>query len=417
MIYEYQAIDSKGKTIIDIIDAPNPIKAREKLRTQGFYVVKIAPRIAGADRLKSLSKKSAVGESWEKINDYFAEKMSAKQVGLFSRQLATLLGAGLPLLRAISDILEQTEHQNFKHVIVDLKEKLEEGMSFSNALARHKNVFSDMYINMVKVGENLGSLDTVVERLADIEEKNNILKSKVQAALWYPAFMIFFSIGVVIFLMVKIIPSLSSMFTEMGKELPLPTQIVMGISSFLATFWWFLILSIVIGGYFFKRYINTEKGRTWYDEHLLTMPVINRLYRKQLVLKFTQNLGILINNNVDILRSFEIVKKIVGNTVIEKKIEEAAAKIKEGMPVSKALSRADFLPKLVIGMISAGEASDTLDEMLIKIGRVYEIELDLTITSLTRIIEPVIIIIMGGVIGLIVVSVMLPILEMNLLVQ
>ncbi|MGL4370708.1 MAG: type II secretion system F family protein, partial [Spirochaetota bacterium] len=408
MIYEYQAIDSRGKTVTDIIDAPNPIKAREKLRSQGFYVVKISPRMPGADRSKLTAKKGSLAEGWEKLNDYFAEKTCAKQVGLFSRQLATLLGAGLPLLRAISDILEQTDNQNFKQIVADLKEKLEEGMSFSNSLARHRKVFSDMYINMVKVGENLGSLDTVIERLADIEEKNNILKSKVQSALWYPAFMIFFSVLVVIFMMVKIIPSLSSMFIEMGRELPLPTKIVMGISSFLTSFWWVILLASVGGVYFFKRYISTPKGRAWYDQWLLEVPLFKALYRKQIVLKFTQNLGVLLDNNVDILKSFEIVKKIVGNSVIEKKIEEAAVKVKEGTPVSKALARADFLPKLVIGMISAGEASDSLDEMLIKIGKVYETELDLTISSITSIIEPVIIIMMGGAIGLIVISVMLP---------
>jgi general secretion pathway protein F len=417
MIYEYQAIGAQGKTVSDIIDAPNPIKAREKLRSQGLYVVKITPRMAGADRAKTKSTGSTLGGMREKLNDYISEKMSAKQVGIFSRQLATLLGAGLPLLRAISDILDQTDHQHFKHVIADIKEKLEEGLSFSNCLARHKNVFSDMYVNMVRVGENLGSLDTVVERLADIEEKNAMLKGKIQGALWYPAFMVFFSILIVIFLMVKIVPSLSDMFTQMGRELPLPTTIVMGISSFLSSFWWLLLLLIIGGVYFLNRYIRTPAGKEWYDTKMMTLPLVSGLYKKQLVLRFTQNLGVLLNNNVDIIKSFEIVQKIVGNSIIEKKIAEAAVKIKEGMPVSKALSKADFLPKLVIGMISAGEASDTLDEMLLKIGRVYEIELDVTVSSLTRIIEPMIIIIMGGVVGLIVVAVMLPILQMNLMVQ
>lgn len=417
MIYEYQAIDGKGKNISDIIDAPNPIKAREKLRGQGLYVVKIVPRMAGADRAKTVSTGSAFAKLKEKINDRLSEKSSAKEIGIFSRQLATLLGAGLPLLRAISDILDQTDNQSFKHIVADLKEKLEEGLSFSNCLARHKNVFSEMYINMVRVGENLGSLDTVVERLADIEEKNSILKTKIQSAMWYPAFMVFFSVIVVIFMMVKIVPSLSEMFTSMGRELPLPTVIVMGASSFLSSFWWVLAITAGAGWYFFRRYINTEKGREWFDAKMLTMPLISPLYKKQMVLKFTQTLGTLLNNNVDIIKSFEIVKKVVGNVIIERKIAEASVKIKEGMPVSKALSRAEFLPKLVIGMISAGEASDKLDEMLVKIGKVYETELDLTISSLTRMIEPLIIVFMGGIIGLIVVSVMLPIMEMNLLIQ
>jgi type II secretory pathway component PulF len=270
---------------------------------------------------------------------------------------------------------------------------------------------------MVRVGENLGSLDHVILRLADIEEKRNILKSKIQSAMMYPIFMVLFAIVVVFFLMIKIVPTLTSIFKDMGKkELPLPTEIVMSISSFLSSYWIFIVLIAGVAVFLVKRYIDTEDGRKKYDELKLKIPMISKIYNKMIVQSFTQNLGILLSSNVDIIRSFEIVKKIVNNVVIENNIEEASAKIKEGMPISKALSRTPFLPKLVLGMIAAGEASDNLDTMLLNIGKVYETELDLTLSSLTSMIEPIIIVVLGGLIGVIVIAVMLPMLEMNMLV-
>ena len=416
MIFEYQALNKKGNTVSDFIDAPTEIAARQKLRNQELYVVRInrheiTEKKDGAKKISSLKK------AYRDAINYISLKLSSKQIGIFSRQLATLLKAGMPLPVAITDIIDQVDNQNFKNIVIDVKEKLEEGSSFSNSLSRHRTVFSDMYINMVRVGENLGSLDQVVERLADLEEKKNILKSKIQAALWYPSFMILFALIVIIFMMVSIIPSLSRMFIDLGRELPLPTRIVMGLSDFLSSFWYIILILIAGSIYYLNRYIKSAEGKKWFDELKLKLPLFSNLYKKLIVLRFTQNFGILLNNKVDIIKSFEIVKKIVGNTIIESSIEVAAKRIKEGSSVSNALSKSDFLPKMVIGMISAGEASDNLDSMLLNIGNVYETELDLTVTSITNMIEPIIIIIMGIVIGTIVISVLLPIFEMNLILQ
>lgn len=416
MIYQYQAINKKGEKVSDLIDAPNDTRARQKLRSQGLYVVKISQHTL-TSKESSTKNDNFITKFLNSITAFAGNKSSKKQVGIFSRQLATLLSAGLPLLRAITDILDQEDNAYFKPVIADIKEKLESGASLSNSLVRHRKIFSDMYINMVRVGENLGSLDHVILRLADIEEKRNLLKSKIQSALWYPSFMIFFALLIVFFLMIKIVPTLSEIFVDMGAELPLPTKIVMGISSFLSSFWILIVILALVGVYFLNKYINTPEGRKKFDEMKLKLPGLSKIYNKIIVLNFTQNLGILLNSNVDIIRSFEIVKKIVNNIIIEKSIEEASVKIREGIPISKALSKSDFLPKLVLGMIAAGEASDNLDTMLLNIGKVYETELDLTISGLTSMIEPIIVVIMGISIGLIVVSVMLPMMEMNLLVQ
>ncbi|TAL31357.1 MAG: type II secretion system F family protein [Spirochaetes bacterium] len=415
MIYEYQALDRKGTAVSDLIDATSDVAARQRLRAQGLYVTSIKPHaVMGTGPSEG---GSALRAYYDRLSHYVSLRMSVKEVGIFSRQLATLLNAGMPLLVAITDIIDQIDNQVFKSIIVDIKGKLEEGSSFSNCLERHKVLFSDMFISMVRVGESLGSLDQVMERLADLEEKRTVLKSKINAALWYPAFLVIVSFVVIFLIMIYVIPSLSRLFLDLGKSLPLPTRIVMAVSDFLANYWFIPLTLLITGGYFFNQYRKTPEGRRKMDELKLTLPLVSQLYKKLLVLRFTQNLGILLNNRVDILKSFEIVKKIVVNSVVEERIDEAAKKIREGATVSTALAKSGFLPRLVMGMIAAGEASDTLDTMLVKIGNVYETELDLTISSLTRLIEPIIIVVMGLFIGLLVVSVLLPIFEMNLILQ
>ena len=416
MIFQYQALDRSGKNITDFIDAPSEISARQKIRGQGLYLTKLKKQEISTTETADAARTSMKVLA-RRLIDVLSLKLSSKQLGIFSRQLATLLKAGLPLPVAITDIVEQIENKHFRNVIADIKEKIEQGSSFSNALALHRAIFPDMYISMVRVGENLGSLDQVIARLADLEEKQNILTSKIRSALWYPGFMMLFAMAVMMFLMTNVIPTIASMFDEQKRDLPLVTSIVIGISSFLSRFWYIPILLVILLIYLYHRYIHTPQGRRKVDELKLKVPLVRNLYKRLIVYRFTQNLGILLSNKVDIIKSFEIVKKIVGNVIIEDKIEEAAKKIKEGASVSNSLGKSEFLPKLVLGMISAGEASDNLDTMLLNIGNVYETELDLTVTSLTSLMEPIIIIIMGLVIALIVMSVILPITQMNMLLQ
>jgi general secretion pathway protein F len=416
MIFEYQALNKNGARISDLIDAPSELSAKQKLKTKGLYLVQIHKQEeAPKDKLTGDKK---IDQAYEKIVHYFSMRTSSKQIGIFSRQLATLLHAGMPLLMAITDIIDQEENKNFKRIIVDIKQKIEEGSSFSNALAKHGNVFSDMYINMVRVGENLGSLDQVIERLADIEEKKNIFKNKIKSALFYPAFLSLYTLAAIIFLMVKAVPALARIFSDMGRQLPLPTRFVLGVSNLLTSpyFVFTFIAGIILISYFTNRYIKTQKGRHKVDELKLKIPLVNNLYKKLIIFNFTQNLGNLLNNKVDILKSFEIVKKIVRNNIIEDQIEEVAQKVREGASVANSLSKTDFLPKLVIGMINAGESSDQLDTMLIKIGNMYETELDMTLTGLTSLIQPLIILILGVVIGSIILAVLMPIFEINLMV-
>lgn len=413
MIFQYEAIDSSGQRIQDLIEASDMASARNSLRAKQLYVVRIS-----ADRQQDGGKEAGtLSRLYRVVEHQVSLRLSQKETGIFTRQLATLLKAGLPLVQALNDIVDQVENRTFRVVLTDVKNRLEEGTSFSVALSRHPLLFSEMYVNMVRVGENLGSLDEVLERLAESEEKKNLLKSRVRSALWYPAFMFTFSLVVVTFLLVSIIPTIADMFREQHQNLPLPTEIVMAISSFMSNFWYILLILIVVGIYFFRRYYATEEGRKRVDEWKMKVPVFRSLYMKLVVYRFTQNLGILLANHVDIIRSFDIVEKIVDNRIIEEKISSARSRIQEGASVATALQKNAFLPRLVIGMITAGEASDRLADMLLNIGKVYEEEIDMTVASITSLIEPVIIIFMGFAIGMIVLSVMLPIMEMNFLVQ
>lgn len=413
MLYYYKALNKKGETVSDYIDAPNETAAKQKIKKMGLYVTSIKDQ----EIKQSSGKKFDIREFYQRLVLNIRKNSAKNQVGLFSRQLSTLLRAGMPLMTAINDIIEQIDNKIFKNVIIDVKEKIEEGSSLSNTLAQHKELFSEMYINMIRVGENLGSLDEVIARLAEMEEKKTFLKNRIRAALWYPIFMFTFSLIIVVFLMVNVIPAISEIFIEQNRDLPLPTKIVIGASNFLTHFWILIPITGVLLFYFYKRYSNTTEGRKKIDDTMMKLPLISRLYNKVIVYRFTMNLGVLLSNKVDLLRSFEIVKKIVDNVVVEEKIDSAIKNIQEGASIAQSLKKYEFLPKLVIGMIAAGEASDKVDEMLLNIGNVYENEIDMVVTSLTGMIEPLIIIMMGVIIGVIVLSVMMPIMEMNLMVQ
>ncbi len=413
MLYYYRALNSKGEQVTDIVEAPNEVAARQKIRKSGLYVVSISDKSEKVKTHGNLRLKKIADKIVERLNRNAAKK----QVGLFSRQLATLLKAGMPLMTSLTDIIEQIDNRTFRAVMIDVKQKIEEGYSFSNALLNHRDLFSELYINMIRVGESLGSLDEVIARLAEMEEKSNLLKNRIRAALWYPAFMLVFSSIIVIFLMVNIIPTISEIFTEQNRDLPIPTRIVVSMSDFLSTFWFIIPLLGILLYYLYRRYVSTPEGRRNIDDMLMKMPLVSRLYNKIIVYRFTFNLGVLLSNRVDLLKSFEIVKNIVNNVVVKEKIENASKHVQEGASISQSLKKHEFLPKLVIGMIAAGEASDKVDEMLLNIGNVYENEIDMVVTSLTGMIEPLIIIMMGVIIGIIVLSVMMPIMDMNLMVQ
>ncbi|AAN49572.1 type II secretion system F family protein [Leptospira interrogans] len=395
-IYSYVAFNKKGKEEKGIIDAASLQAARSKLKNKGLYVRSISEDSERKDR-----------ELFPFLAKYLY-RIPRKEVGLFSRQLATLLGAGIPLDKSLSSIVEQTENQNFRKVITGMQANITEGSSLSEAMKKHPDVFPSQFPSLVAVGEKTGDYEATLTRLAELEEKSSELKAKVQVAMVYPFIMGSLSIFVTIFLLTVVIPQIQELFLQFDAKLPLITRIVIGVSDFLIGFWW-LILTLGFGGIVgFIYYKNTPKGKRNWDEFVLKIPILGSLARKVLVSSFARNIGILLSNRVPLITTLVIVEKIVDHSIFGEEIKNAVEKIKEGEKLSSSFGGSVILPQMVLGMIAAGEVSDRVPEMMNKLADIYDSEVDTAIKTMTQSMEPLMIVVMGLLIGTIMASIMVP---------
>jgi type IV pilus assembly protein PilC len=334
--------------------------------------------------------------------------VSTKDLAIFTRQFATMISAGLPLVQCLEILAKQSSKPSFGKVIGDVTREVEAGATLSDALGKHKGVFDDLFRNMVAAGEAGGVLDEILIRLANYIEKADALKRKIQGAMVYPAVVLTVALGATAFMLIFIIPTFAKMFTDFGGELPLPTKIVLGLSNFLTHWWWTLLLGGAITGFAFKRYHDTENGKRQVDAVMLKFPVIGDVLLKGAVARFTRTLGTLIASGVPILSGLEITARTAGNKIISEAIMTARASIREGETVAAPLKTSGVFPPMVVQMISVGEQTGALDEMLTKIAVFYEAEVDNAVDALTSIIEPVMIVVMGGIVGGMVISMYLP---------
>jgi len=336
---------------------------------------------------------------------------------MMTRQLATLVGAGFPLVTAFDTLIPHSRPKSFKKMMAQIKDSIIEGSSFASALTPHASTFSPVYINMVRAGESSGTLEIVLERLADITEKQQQLNSRIRSALAYPILMAFIGALVLSFLLIYIIPSISSIFTDMGKSLPLPTQILIGISTFLKSYWWIIGVFVICLTAGIRIFQQTQKGRLASDKLMLALPVIGALRRKLAVARLSKTLGSLLENGVTMMSALGIVRNIVGNILLAQAISRASEDVEKGRSLGDALSETRVFPNLFIQMIQVGEQSGELEPMLAKIADVYENEVQSSVTSLTALLEPVMILVMATLVGFIVLSICLPIFEMNELIR
>lgn len=343
-----------------------------------------------------------------KMPSFGGTGVSTKDLAIFTRQFATMISAGLPLVQCLDILAKQASKPSFGRVIGEVTREVEAGSTLSDALGKHKNVFDDLFRNMVAAGEAGGVLDEILMRLATYIEKADALKRKVQSALVYPGVVLTVAMGATAFMLVFIIPTFAKMFSDFGGELPLPTKIVLGASHFLTSFWWAIILAIVGGIFALTRYYATEGGKRVIDQFMLKIPVIGDVLLKGAVARFTRTLGTLISSGVPILSGLEITARTAGNKIIAEAIMEARASIREGETVAAPLKASGVFPPMVVQMISVGEQTGALDEMLTKIAVFYESEVDTAVDTLTSIIEPVMIVVMGGIVGGMVVAMYLP---------
>lgn len=410
MIYLYQALDSKGRNKSGHIEANSTQQAKQQLKAQGLYITQIHE-----ERTRKDTSQESSG-LWHKLNNFF-QRVSARDRAIFTRQLGTLLRAGMELTSSLSDIAEQMENENFRKIVWSLKESIQEGASLSRAMSLYPEVFNDIYIYMIRAGESLGRLDEILLRIAELEEKSNRIKGKIQSALVYPSFMVVMMILVISVLMTKVVPEITKVFSRSNAALPLPTKIIITISDLLANYWLLLLALIGLMAYMVYRYLQSPEGRNRWDYFKLNNRVTKVLYGKILTARFARNLGVLLHSRVDLLDSLDIIKKIVQNVHVERALEETASEIKSGGSLARSLKSKEVLPKMVIGMISAGEASDQLDEMLLKISEIYEEDVETSIASFLALLEPAIIVLMAVTVGFVVLSIIMPITQMNQLIQ
>ncbi len=357
---------------------------------------------------------SSIKKKPKEISLSFLKKkgVSVKDLCVFTRQFATMVNAGLPLVQCLDVLGRQLDKENFKKVVQRVMSDVEGGSTLAEGLQRHPNVFSDLYTNMIAAGEAGGILDIILTRLAVFLEKADSLNRKVKGAMMYPTIVLCVAGGACIFMLMGVIPVFAKMFADFGGELPMPTRIVMGMSTFLKSYWWALLAGGAATVFGLKKYRATPAGRLKTDQLLLKAPIIGNVLRKSAVSRFTRTLGTLIGSGVPILQGLEITSRTAGNRVLQDAIEETSKSISQGDTIAEPLRASGVFPPMVVQMIGIGEQTGALDEMLSKIADFYDDEVDAAVEALTAAIEPVMIVVMGTMVGGMLVAMYLPMFKM-----
>jgi type IV pilus assembly protein PilC len=374
----------------------------------GEYVAESKQELMGYLRKRKIIITSLKEKSKQlSLSLSFTDRITVKDIGVFTRQFATMINSGLPMVQCLEILAEQMNKAKFKKTISTVKNDVEGGSTLADALRKH-STFTDLYVNMVEAGEAGGILDLILNRLAVYLEKADALTRKVKSAMTYPTVVCVVAIGATVFMLMVIIPTFARMFSDFGGTLPLPTQIVMAMSDFLRTKWYLLVGAIAAGIIGFNRFRATETGKMKIDQFLLKIPVLGSVIRKAAVARFTRTLGTLVSSGVPILNGLEITSKTAGNKVVEKAVNATRESISQGNTIAEPLKQSGVFPPMVTQMISVGEQTGALDEMLDKIANFYDDEVDTAVEALTSIIEPVMIVVMGVIVGGMLISMYLP---------
>lgn len=396
-IYDYRGLNAVGKNIKGIIDAPSVEIAREKLKTRGLYlqeITEVARRKKGLFRSISLSQRR-------------------NAASIITRQLSFMLGAQLPVINSLDGVIEQTEDEDVKKMMIDIKEKIKEGKSVSRAFADYPKYFNQMYINTVHAGEVSGKLDEVFKRLAGMFEKNQALIAKLRSALTYPALMLLFAIAVIIFFVSFIIPTFAQLFADFDQALPLPTRLLIGSTNVISKGWWVILIVIAAAVLLLRRFYQSERGRLYFDRMVFKFPVVNRLILDTFKIRFSYTMSLMLSSGIGVIEALEGTRDIFKNRVYIDVINRAIELVKKGERLSRALSSNQLFNASLLGMIHAGEMGDRIPEVLDSIGHNIEVELTERVQTLTSLAEPIIIVIIGVLVGFAILSIMLPIFQIN----
>jgi type IV pilus assembly protein PilC len=394
--YVWAGRTRKGRALKGQLDAADERIARIQLRRRNIEVTKLKPK--AKDLFENVS--------------FLQPKVKAKDVVVFTRQFSTMIDAGLPLVQGLTMLAEQNQNRTFKRILKEVTKDVEGGSTLADALNKHPRVFDSLFVNLVAAGEVGGILDTILQRLAAYIEKAEKLKSQIKGALTYPAVVVSIAIIVIAVIMIFVIPVFQDMFSSFGKALPGPTQLVVNMSDFTKSNIHYMILALILFVFVFRRYRRTGGGRRNVDSLLLRLPILGELVRKVAVARFTRTLGTMIKSGVPILDALEITARTAGNVIVEEVVMDARASIAEGQTIAEPLSESIIFPGMVTQMISVGESTGALDAMLEKIADFYDDEVDSTVAAMTSMLEPLLMLFLGGSIGGLVIAMYLPIFQM-----
>jgi len=401
--FKYQAMTKTGTVVSGSLEAENHNDLISKLRANGYYAMDIASDVAKEKRKIPLIS--------------FMRRIKGSEVEFFSYQLSTMVNAGIRLPRALAVATEQITNPVFRDAVDKIRDDVEHGSEFYNALSQHKNVFSDLYVNIVKAGETGGVLGLVLARLAEFSEKQRKLKTAVISALFYPMILIVLGSVIGTVLMLFVIPRLSGMFAEMGAALPMPTRILMGLTAAIKSFWWVIVALIGIAIFAIRRYAKTESGKRNLDKFKLKLPLAGSIFRISAMTRFARTLGTLLDNGVLILPSLAIVRETVGNNIFREVIANSEKEVERGESLASSLQKSGEFPGLVTHMLAIGEEAGKPQDMLLKLSEYYEAEMDKQLERVANLIGPVMILVMALGVGFLVAAAVLPIFEASNMVN
>jgi len=405
-IFEYKGLNKAGKNVKGIVDADNQRAARTKLKKDGIYVMSLA------DKKSQAAKKKAAGGGASR-----GGRASTEEISSMTRQLASLVKANIPLVDCLGAVSDQMENQYLKEVLADCRNQVNEGSTLQKAMIKYPKVFDNIFVSMVGAGEMSGSLDTILMRLAEFSEARTELKSRVKGAMMYPIITILLMIAILMAMFVYVLPTITGILIDQGVEIPWYTQIVMNMSAFMVNYWLFILIGMALGTFIFFQWKNSATGRPAWDAIVLKLPVVGKLARMIAVSRFTRTLSTLLSGGVPMLNAMDIVRNVVDNEVLARAVDGARENIREGESIAGPLKKSEEFPPIVIHMVSIGEKTGELEKMLNQVAETYDFQVKTQIEGLTSLLTPVMLVLMGGVIGFIVVSVLVPMMDMMNAVQ
>jgi general secretion pathway protein F len=400
-VYQYKGLTAAGKTTAGMREADSVKTLRSLLKAEGIFLTEVAEGRAQ----QQIQGSTSIRRIFSSVN--------TEELSVMTRQMSTLLNAQIPLVEALTALIEQIDNEQLKFIVSQVKTRVNEGTGFADALADHPRVFSNLYINMIRAGESAGALDVVMLRLADYTEAQASLNSKIRAAMVYPMIMMGVGLVIMIGLFTFVIPKLTKIFDDIDAALPIYTRALIWFSNALGEYWYVFIIVIAAAIFAFRRWKNTASGRHQWDKFVLKVPVFGSLVRMLAISRFTRTLATLLDAGVPLLTGMDIVKNIIENKILIEVIDATRDAVKEGAPIADPLKRSGEFPPIVTHMIAVGEKTGRLVEMLNKVADSYNAQIDTRISTLTTILEPIMILVMGGSVGFVVISILVPILQIS----